>query len=42
VQTGAREKIDAALLGRVGEKGVDVARRVLAALIGLGREAEEA
>jgi DNA-binding MarR family transcriptional regulator len=41
VQTGAREKIDAALLERVGEKGVEVTRRVLAALIGIGREAEE-
>jgi DNA-binding MarR family transcriptional regulator len=41
VQTGAREKIDAALLARVGEKGVEITRRVLAALIGIGREAEE-
>ncbi len=41
VQTAAREKIDTVLLERVGEKGVEVARRVLAALIGLGREAEE-
>ena len=41
VQTSAREKIDAALLAGVGEKGIEVTRRVLAALIGLGREAEE-
>jgi DNA-binding MarR family transcriptional regulator len=40
VQTAAREKIDAALAARVGEKGVDVTRRVLAALIDIGRDAE--
>ena len=40
VQTDAREKIDAALLERVGEKAIDVTRGVLAALIGLVREAE--
>jgi DNA-binding MarR family transcriptional regulator len=41
VQTAAREKVDAGLLERVGEKGVEVTRRVLAALIAIGRvEAE--
>jgi DNA-binding MarR family transcriptional regulator len=40
VQTAAREEIDAALATRVGKKGVDIARRVLAALIGIGHAAE--
>ncbi|HTJ63115.1 MAG TPA: MarR family transcriptional regulator [Alphaproteobacteria bacterium] len=37
-QTAAREKIDAALLERVGDKAVLATRRTLAALIGIGKE----
>ena len=42
VQATARETIDAKLLARVGQDDVLRTRRTLAALIDLGREAEEA
>jgi DNA-binding MarR family transcriptional regulator len=41
VQAAAREKIDAELLARTGEKDVLCTRRTLAALIDLGREKEQ-
>ncbi len=42
LQAGAREKIDAELVTRAGEEDVQRARRVLAALIDIGRAAESA
>jgi DNA-binding MarR family transcriptional regulator len=39
VQRGAREKIDTALLERVGKENVIRTRKTLAALCGIGREA---
>ncbi len=41
VQTAAREKIDAALMERVGAEAVRQTRLTLAALIGLGRPHED-
>lgn len=41
VQAKAREKIDKKLLTRVGEENVKRARKTLAALIDIGREANE-
>jgi DNA-binding MarR family transcriptional regulator len=41
-QAAARERIDAALLDRVGETHVRHARQTLAALIGIGRDEREA
>ena len=41
VQAAGREKIDAALLDRVGAPDVAAARRTLAALVDLGMEAED-
>ena len=40
-QTAAREEIDAALLAAVGLKQLNVTRRTLAALVGLGRKPDE-
>jgi DNA-binding MarR family transcriptional regulator len=40
-QTAGREEVDAALQERVGEKAVMVSRKVLAALIGIGRPEEQ-
>ncbi|MGA8277887.1 MAG: MarR family transcriptional regulator [Rhodanobacteraceae bacterium] len=40
-QTRAREKIDAQLLARVGQRNLGVTRRVLAELIDIGRRQEE-
>jgi len=40
-QASARERIDAELLARVGEKHVKATRATLAALIGIGRDAGE-
>ncbi len=41
IQQEARKKIDDELVARVGEKGILATRRVLAALIGIGRRVEE-
>lgn len=38
IQGEARDRIDAALLARVGPQAVQTARQVLAALIGMGRD----
>jgi DNA-binding MarR family transcriptional regulator len=42
IQAGAREKIDVELVARAGDEDVRRARRVLAALIDIGRAAEPA
>jgi DNA-binding MarR family transcriptional regulator len=38
IQGGVRERIDAALVARVGERCVEAGRKMLVALIGLGRD----